>query len=337
MSDEEEIIEDEGEEVEERDPLVCPICEEHYDDPRLLPCLHNVCRTCLMKKFGGKKGIFNCPVCNEKVATPKPGLDGFPRNALIVWQLQAEGNSVTKCRNCEDDSVVYSWCGNCLQFLCETCHEAHLRVPLSREHNLITVEELEETDSESLEEYRRMVVCRKHNQRVEKLCRKCNVVICKRCTVTDHDPDRGHDIINLEVAVAHYKEVLEQLGQAATKRSRLLKKKVRNVQEENRLVDDECSYAELDLDKHFDTLERYVDEHRERMRKKLEAAYALKEQEIENKKRDANEALHCIKEAIEMSKEVTKDKHSDDEMIAVMGRWPQDWMPSPSRNWEKIS
>jgi|AntAceMinimDraft_5_1070358.scaffolds.fasta_scaffold521054_1 hypothetical protein len=42
----------------------CPVCMEHYTDPRMLPCTHSLCRACVAGCLNNKE---ECPVCKHKV------------------------------------------------------------------------------------------------------------------------------------------------------------------------------------------------------------------------------------------------------------------------------
>ena len=42
----------------------CPICMEHYTDPRMLPCTHSLCSACVAGCLNNKE---ECPVCKHKV------------------------------------------------------------------------------------------------------------------------------------------------------------------------------------------------------------------------------------------------------------------------------
>jgi hypothetical protein len=49
--------------------VTCPICLEHYSDPRVLPCLHTYCRHCLedLLAKGKRKASVVCPECREEI------------------------------------------------------------------------------------------------------------------------------------------------------------------------------------------------------------------------------------------------------------------------------
>ena len=49
------------------DELTCPVCTEHFKKPKVLPCLHYYCKTCiadLIKRARGRP--FNCPECRRE-------------------------------------------------------------------------------------------------------------------------------------------------------------------------------------------------------------------------------------------------------------------------------
>ena len=47
--------------------LTCPLCTQHFREPKVLPCLHYCCKTCiadLIKSANGRP--FNCPKCHRE-------------------------------------------------------------------------------------------------------------------------------------------------------------------------------------------------------------------------------------------------------------------------------
>ena len=60
------------------DELTCPVCTEHFKEPKVLPCLHYYCKTCIAHLIKRAKGRpFNCPECRR--------------------EAQAVGNSPERC------------------------------------------------------------------------------------------------------------------------------------------------------------------------------------------------------------------------------------------------
>lgn len=65
--------------------LECPICLSECTDPRVLPCLHSLCRTCLQYhiKTSAEGNNFNCPSCRHQSEVPPGGVTALPNNFLF--------------------------------------------------------------------------------------------------------------------------------------------------------------------------------------------------------------------------------------------------------------
>ncbi|XP_070578946.1 E3 ubiquitin-protein ligase Midline-1-like isoform X2 [Ptychodera flava] len=64
--------------------LTCPVCLEIFQDPRKLPCEHDLCRQCAenLLRTGDGNG-FNCPECRETVNVGDQGIDALRRNVRL--------------------------------------------------------------------------------------------------------------------------------------------------------------------------------------------------------------------------------------------------------------
>ena len=47
--------------------LICPLCHDMFQNPRLLPCLHTFCRRCLENLVVPRSNILSCPSCRTDV------------------------------------------------------------------------------------------------------------------------------------------------------------------------------------------------------------------------------------------------------------------------------
>lgn len=50
------------------DELICALCGEMYNDPRLLPCLHTFCRRCLEHTVNPRSATITCHSCRKEVS-----------------------------------------------------------------------------------------------------------------------------------------------------------------------------------------------------------------------------------------------------------------------------
>ncbi|XP_077988123.1 E3 ubiquitin-protein ligase TRIM45-like [Glandiceps talaboti] len=309
-SDNEDMHVPDGVDISGSDSLKCPLGEHYYNDPVLLPCLCSICRPCL-PKLAGDTGMYVCPTCKEKNRIPVNKFQGLSRNVLIKRRVAATG-SETGEQLCENDGeVVTTWCPDCLQFFCQTCLNSHDRVAVCKDHAIIRVEEL---NVELLEKYRHMVVCKAHRTEADRLCTKCNTMVCKGCTVNDHSADYGHHVLNLEMTAKHYRDKMMRSLQGTTKRSKMLQSRLKYVTSKQDSLETDEQEARTELDQLFRKLNESFKDYELRMETKLDAAYGVQEEDIKAKQKEIKKMLARIKEARDMTRELL---HAGDDIELV--------------------
>ncbi|KAL3886374.1 hypothetical protein ACJMK2_026372 [Sinanodonta woodiana] len=181
--------------------LICCVCSEVFDDesrhPRLLPCLHSICFTCLHNVV--KDETVQCPICNDITSVPGGDLskirkDNTRRDLLDFVNVRTMSSEI-KCSQCETD-VAVSRCAECKDFLCKQCAHAHNVTKVTKSHPVSTIEELKST---SLTNFCGKSKCQKsgHDQyTVDLYCYKegCRRPICTLCALTEHKEADGHII-----------------------------------------------------------------------------------------------------------------------------------------------
>jgi len=119
--------------TESEDNLKCHLCNELYTDPRVLPCLHVFCTSCIMRLMSSGLneelgGVLECPVCHQRDALPDGGnvsclpLDIVMLNARDIADVR-RGNVV--CTGCMSHRNAVAHCVDCCAFLCPSCVSAH--------------------------------------------------------------------------------------------------------------------------------------------------------------------------------------------------------------------
>ncbi|EDO30925.1 predicted protein, partial [Nematostella vectensis] len=134
-----------------QDEVTCSICIEHFDDPRVLPCLHSFCRHCLeeLAVHSEGRGKLVCPLCKAEfqVICHKIHPLGITLSVSSVSRL---------IRDFE---------------------------PLQH-HTILSLDEIK---SGKLLAMSKTSYCTKHKGKKLKLfCESCKEVICRDCTVVDH-------------------------------------------------------------------------------------------------------------------------------------------------------
>ena len=178
------------------DELVeCPICLEHFTDPRSLPCLHSFCVQCLDQAqkakesaFPAKKGYIECPTCNDKSKLPKGSVLKLRRyfvagkvTAVVkdLQNAQEQENMMNICRRCRMKNNSVSYCFDCAMPMCDDCLLKHNQRTANEAHMAITV--TAKTIS--------VLICKLHREFVEDFCSQCFTFACSTCHKTVH---KGH-------------------------------------------------------------------------------------------------------------------------------------------------
>ncbi|XP_071791487.1 uncharacterized protein [Asterias amurensis] len=196
----------------ERDPeelTLCFLCQKDLTVPKILPCLHTFCKSCLVKYAveNEKSGSIRCPQCKDQTSAPIKTVDigALPDNSLVSF-LQggsptdtAEKHNDVQCTSCNHEKPASSWCANCQDFLCESCFSSHESLKVLRNHKVVGIEEWRKQNGKTLIEEK---LCHQHNgEPVTLYCGTCKTPMCKDCADLDHSTGTHRKCSLLEGAV----------------------------------------------------------------------------------------------------------------------------------------
>ncbi|XP_029986695.1 tripartite motif-containing protein 2 [Sphaeramia orbicularis] len=134
--------------------LICSICLDRYENPKVLPCLHTFCERCLQNYIPAHSLTLSCPVCRQTSILPEKGVAALQNNFFITnlmdvlqrppdscSQEAAVLNNITtvatgqllSCPN-HGGNVMEFYCPPCETAMCQECtsgeHGEHPTVPL---------------------------------------------------------------------------------------------------------------------------------------------------------------------------------------------------------------
>ena len=125
-----------------KEDVTCAVCLDLYDDPRLLPCLHTFCKTCLTRTATTNSvdacTKLSCPACRTQHE-----LSSGVGNLLISTQIKAdvdkykylnELSKVVTCGLCASTTQAVKYCHTCEQPLCHLCYDSHERMKMFDSH-----------------------------------------------------------------------------------------------------------------------------------------------------------------------------------------------------------
>ncbi len=138
--------------------LFCGICNRDYElprrhclfagdhdfapIPRLLPCLHTVCHSCIEEQYEKDDAhIVSCSVCKHE--EPIKAVDFLPLDFSILKKVVQSNNTelLAWCAKCYDPVSSVSWCESCSSALCEFHHQDHKLSADTSRHCVATFKE----------------------------------------------------------------------------------------------------------------------------------------------------------------------------------------------------
>ena len=189
--------------------LTCPVCLDHYTNPKTLPCLHSFCQDCLEGLPQDKKNetyYLSCPTCRHCTELPEEGAGAFPvafhvNNLKEVYSLMkkvADPQQVT-CDNCTTANAT-GYCKDCSKFLCTECDGVHKKWGPTSNHELTSLDEVTASVSSTSQllapaKQEATLTCSTHNKKMKLYCETCDSVICRDCTVRTHK-DHEYDLVS---------------------------------------------------------------------------------------------------------------------------------------------
>ena len=192
--------------------VTCVMCKHLLDDPKILPCLHSFCTSCIEKWFEKfslpSKHHLQCPSCKSEVLLStkddiKELLSHFSAIRLVeIIRLldldQVINKKVTPiCRNCKtEDNIAVSVCFECKKYLCKACKDVHRKIE-PREHILYSLDEM--CDNVDRIPYmlppEKVEMCRIHPTKpLEFYCDCEKVMICCDCKINQHKDHAISDV-----------------------------------------------------------------------------------------------------------------------------------------------
>ena len=186
--------------------LTCPVCLDHYDNPKTLPCLHSFCLKCIQQlPVDPDKGKYQirCPACRRTVTLTDNGVTDLPSSFVInnLLEIQelikkvsvSEGQQIC-CGNCQATNAT-RYCKECATVYCEECLVHHNKLKVNITHSITDVKDVASNVHSMKQEV--IMNCTDHNKPLEIFCETCKDLICQSCTVRrhrDHDYDIATDV-----------------------------------------------------------------------------------------------------------------------------------------------
>ena len=176
-------------------PASCNLCSKSFTDPRLLPCLHVFCKSCLEFLQPRNEGTLTCPTCYKTSPHPPANLPRHLRIERDVAMSRIQESGETVCDTCDENNKAEAYCEDCSSGICSSCVGMHKRVKIFKTHKVVSVVSLHSAQPHSSTDL--PIPCTIHpSEAIKYYCISCSTLACSDC-ILDH---KEHDCRHLDKA-----------------------------------------------------------------------------------------------------------------------------------------
>ena len=223
--------------------ITCPVCQDIFQEPKILPCFHYYCKRCVLQ-LAAREQPFPCPECRGDTLLPPTGAEGLP-TAFFLNRMKSLHGAMEKvqeaiscgdliCELCHSDKAV-AFCRHCAQYICDFCREGHRRMKTFSGHTVVSIEELRRNAEENLPIVQpEPMRCKEHQEQLKIYCFTCNQLICRDCVLKDH---KDHDFDFTSKCAPQIKQALqEKLGPLQSTQAHIQDARKQLEQSENEII-----------------------------------------------------------------------------------------------------
>ena len=312
------------------DEITCPVCQEFFQEPKILPCFHYYCKQCVVrihKAAPAKEHAFLCPECREPTLLPEDkGVDGLP-TAFFVNRMKSLHDAMKKaqeasvtldllCEECKSDKAV-AFCRHCAHYICQYCREGHRRMKVLSGHSVVSIEDVRKSiaDSEIVSPILppEPMACKEHQEQLRMYCYECSQLVCRDCLLLNHKDHYSEMVkdcaVKCKMALSDYLECLQhtqrQLKHAREPFEGIAKK-----------ISSRKTDLEQEINSSFDEILKILDHHRSELLATVQSKVDDKLTSLEGQEKElklCEAGVQGLKEFIEQSLE----NASDQEIVSI--------------------
>ena len=233
--------------------LECSLCFDLMKEPKLLACAHTFCKDCLVQLYQCQRrgDEISCPVCRQLTRLQNGAVSRLQTNVPIKAMI---GDVKSAKRNCtvhvycdpEAKSIATAYCQMCMEYMCDSCLEAHGKYRKNKDHEVISMDDI----NKGKVKVKRF--CHDHPQE-EKLwvCTTCNCLICFRCRMLDHN-DANHKLEKVTDFQKRMKNQIESLKKKAGEQVKSFENHMKMSKDQDANIDLKINEVIADINEAYD-------------------------------------------------------------------------------------
>ena len=207
-----------------------------------------------------------CPTCRHIVPLSEKGVAGLQSDFHIdhLFEIQdafnkAEDDDDKNCGSCEDGKAT-GYCNDCGDFLCDECQVGHKRYKYTRNHTVISLDELKTQVTSLIPPKKAAPHCPKHSENSLKIyCDTCSTLICTDCTIRLHK-DHNYDLV-ADVLTKHKEKLVSSLKPVKEKLDSV-QRALQDFDTRVKAIHDQRAAIKANIHKEIDEQHRLLDQRR---------------------------------------------------------------------------
>ena len=283
MAEAPDVVEKGLEELEEE--ITCPVCQEHFREPKILPCLHYYCKECVRQLAlrAGPNRPFACPECRSGTVLPQNDPDQL-RTAFFVNRMKevhakmekTQGKVEAVCEMCSRGKAE-AFCRQCTDFICNSCVGLHQTLKVFAGHKVVTLQELKEGGAKEIPlKEAPPSMCKDHDEQLKIYCFDCSRLICRDCIIYDH---AGHKSEFVKKTAPQYKKTLQDSLTPLAQIQTNISAATTGIEKVEKEVSDQHKSVAGTIQRSFNQLHEIL---RKREKQLLDRASELKQQKLDS-------------------------------------------------------
>ena len=292
-------------------PTSCKLCSQTFTDPRLLPCLHIFCKSCLESLESQNEGTLTCPTCYKTGPHPP---DDLPRHLRIerevaISRIQEGGEGVV-CGSCDESNKVEAYCEDCSSGICSDCVGMHKRLKALKSHVVFTLDSAE-LHSASAKQH---ISCTAHPSEVVKYyCISCSILVCSECVILDH---KEHNCKNMKETGVEVRAKLQSVLPEVEKAIPPLSEAVEKINSIAECISSKRKSVVREVNEAFGRISAAVEKRRLEVLQEVKNVAVAKTNQLEEQKEGLEKIISGIQLSIDSGR-VACSEYSTVEILAV--------------------
>ena len=309
--------------IDLQDELICAVCHDVYEEPKILPCCHYYCKKCiqgLVDYAGRAKQPFDCPECRLPTLVPQNDPNQLT-TAFFVNRLKelhskmekAHGMVEAPCEQCHG-GVSVAFCRQCAEFICEKCVESHQRMKVFTSHKVVTLEELKKGGAKQiLVSKPPPPKCPIHDEPMKAYCFDCHRLICLNCIVINH---AGHKSEFTNVAAPETKKQLAEHLEPLKEVQANLSKAAEVVQVTKSEIVAQGASVAGNIEQTFQEMHKILELHKNRLLVEASMKIEEKRNHLSSQEKGLNTASAVIQSLVDFV-EQNLENATDEELMMI--------------------